>query len=281
MESVSQNGSPSLEARLNNPETASALNRLLDRMDAIEAAMQQLSATIGQGPALVAMVGDMADDAYRTAAASGINVEERVRNGLHLLTRLTEPKIIAQLEGLLALAEQAPGLAAMAGDVVDNAYRNAATHGIDLEARTTTALHLLNRLTEPKMVEQVEGLLALADQVPGFLAMTGDVVDDAFRSATNAGVDIEMMIKQGGVAVQRFSNLMSSPEFTALMDSGMLDPKAVKLLGEAATALVESQQQHPQKIGPVGLLGALRDPDIQKALGFFMTFAKAFGQRIE
>lgn len=281
MEGVSPNGSSTLEVRLNSPEMASALNRLLDRMDALEAAMQQLNATVGRGPNVVAMVGDMADDAYRTAAASGVNIEERMRSALHLLTRLTEPKLIEQLEGLLTLAEQAPGLAAMAGDMVDNAYRSAANHGIDLETRTATALHLLNRLTEPQMVQQVEGLLALADQLPGFVAMAGDMADDAYRSATNAGVDIEMMVKQGGIAAQRFSNLMCSPEFTALMDSGMLDPKAVRLLGNAASALVASQQQHPQKLGPVGLLGALRDPEVQKALGFFMTFAKAFGRSIE
>lgn len=281
MDSITTNGSPHLEARLNNPETALALNRLLDRMDALESAMQQLSVTIGQGPRMVAMLGDMVDDAYRTAAASGINLEERAHKGLHLLNRLTEPQMVERVEGLLTLAEQAPGLAAMAGDMIDNAYRSAAQQGIDLEARATTALQLLNHLTEPKLVQQLEGLLALAAQAPGFLAMTGDVVDEALRNANTAGVDIETMVKQSGVAVQRFSNLMCSPEFTTLMDSGMLDPKAVKLLGQAATALVESQQQHPQKIGPVGLLGALRDPDVQKALGFFMTFAKAFGQRIE
>lgn len=338
MEGASPNGTTQFEARINNPDMASALNRLLDRMDALETAMNQLNSTVGQAPAMVAMVGDMADDAYRSATASGIDVEERARNAVHLLTQLTEPKMMQQLEGLLATAEQAPGLVAMAGDMVDNAVRNAATHGIDLEERAGNVLHLLSRFTEPQMIAQLEQLLIMAEQAPGLVAMTGDMIDnavrsaadagvnleerafaglhllnrltepkmaaqleqligmaeqlpsllamggdmldDAYRSATVAGVDIEMMVKQGGVAAQRLSDLMRSEEFTTLMDSGMLDPKAVSLLGSAADALIRSKEKQPQKIGPMGLLGAMRDPDVQKALGFFMTFAKEFGKSI-
>lgn len=279
MEGASPNGTAQFEIRLNNPDTATALNRLLDRMDALENAMQQLSATIGQGPAMLAMMGDVVDEGIRNANASGINVEERAINVLHLLNKLTEPKMAHQLEALLNLAEQAPGLAAMVGDMVDNTVRSAAASGIDLEERAFTTLQLLNRLTEPKMVKQLEQLLELAEQAPGLLAMAGDVVDDAFRSANAAGIDIETMVKQGGVAAQRLSDLMRSTEFTTLMDSGMLDPKAVSLLGCAADALIRSQQQS-QKLGPMGLLGALRDPDVQSALGFFMTFAKEFGKNI-
>jgi uncharacterized protein YjgD (DUF1641 family) len=208
--------------RINNPDMALALNRLLDRIDALEAAVERMNATVGQVPTLIGMVGDVADEAYRTAANAGINLEERARSGLDLLVQLTAPPMVHQLQQLLTLAEQLPGL----------------------------------------------------------LAMTGDVIDDAYRSATNAGIDLENMVKQGGIAAQRLSDLMRSAEFTALMNSGMLDPKAVRLLGSAATALVTSQEKHPQQIGPLGLLGALRDPDIQKALGFFMAFAKEFGKHI-
>lgn len=339
MDGTSPNGTAQFEARINNPDMASALNRLLDRMDSLETAMQQLNATVGQAPGMAAMVGDIADEAYRDAAAHGINLEERAKNGLHLLTQLTEPKMMAQLEGLMAMAEQAPGMAAMAGDMLDNAYRNAASHGINLEERATTALQLLNKLTEPKMVAQLEGLMAMAeqapglaamagdmvdnayrsaaqqgidlearamtglqllnrltepkmatqleqllgmaDQLPGFAAMAGDVIDDAYRSAHTAGIDIETMVRQGGVAAQRLSDLMRSPEFTTLMGSGMLDPKAVSLLGSAADALIRSKEAQPQQLGPIGLLGALRDPEVQKALGFFMTFAKEFGKNIK
>lgn len=280
MKGNSFNGTAQFEARINNPDVASALTRLLDRMDALESAMQQLNSTVGQAPAMAAMVGDIADEAYHTAATQGIDLEERGKAALHLLAQLTEPRMMAQLQGLLMLAEQAPGLAAMAGDMMDNAYRSAAAQGIDLEERATTGLHLLKRLTDPNMALPLTQLLDLAEQAPALMAMAGDVIDDAYRSAHDAGVDLETMVKQGGVAAQRLSTLMRSPEFTALMDSGMLDPKAVSLLGSAANALVKSQEAHPQKIGPMGLVGALRDPDVQKTLGFFMAFAKEFGRGI-
>jgi hypothetical protein len=178
-----------------------------------------------------------------------------------------------------ATVGQAPALVAMVGDVVDEGMRHANAAGINLEARLLTALQLFNRLTEPHVAGQLTHLLDLADQAPGFLAMAGDMVDDAYRSANTAGIDMETLVKQSGVAAQRLSDLMCSPEFTTLMDSGMLDPNAVRLLGSAATALVKSQQAS-EPIGPLGLLGALRDPDVQKALGFFLTFAKEFGKHI-
>lgn len=199
-----------------------------------------------------------------------------------VLTRILErmDRMEQALHGLTTVAAQAPGLLAMAGDMLDEGYRTAAASGVDLEARGKDALQLLERLTQPQTIALVDQLLDLASQAPGLLAMVGDTVDDAYRSAANAGIDVEIMVKQGGMAAQRLSDLMRSPEFGALMDSGMLDPRAVALLGKAAGALIASRQQPLQPLGPFALFTALRDPDVQKALGFFVSFAKAFGKTI-
>lgn len=46
----------------------------------------------------------------------------------------------------------------------------------------------------------------------------------------------------------------------------------------AAQALSESLNYDP--VGLRDLLGALRDPNVQKTLGFLVKFAKEFGKRI-
>lgn len=77
--------------------------------------------------------------------------------------------------------------------------------------------------------------------------------------------------------------VLASPEFEALLNSGVLDPKTVSFVGQTGTTLVESldaNQRHPQQMGAWGLLQALRDPDLQRALGFFVNFGKRFGQNI-
>jgi uncharacterized protein YjgD (DUF1641 family) len=53
------------------------------------------------------------------------------------------------------------------------------------------------------------------------------------------------------------------------------------VIGSAGQALATSQQVPPKPIGLLGALGALRNPEVQKALGFAVTFAKQFGRALE
>lgn len=221
MNGITQNGAE-LQVRLNQPEMAYALNRLLDRIDSLEQAVTTLTATVGQAPGMIAMAGDMLDEGYRKAAAAGIDLEERALGGLALLNRLTEPQVIAQLQQLLVMAEQAPGLLAMAGDMMDEAYRNAA----------------------------------------------------------NAGVDIELMLSKGATAAVKFSEVVASDSFDALLESGMIEPDTLEVLGSLGKALRVSRATSPKPVGPLGMFSALRDPDVQKSLGFLLTFAKEFGKHI-
>lgn len=221
MNGIAPNGTE-LQVRLNQPEMALALNRLLDRIDTLEQAVSTLTATLGQAPGFIAMAGDILDEGYRKAAASGTNLEERAMSGLALLNRLTEPRLVAQLEQLLALATQAPGL----------------------------------------------------------LAMAGDMVDDAYRSAANAGVDVELMLRKGATAAVKFSEVVASDSFDTLLESGMIEPNTLEILGSLGKALRVSRAAPPKPVGPLRALNALRDPDVQKALGFLLSFAKAFGKTL-
>ena len=57
------------------------------------------------GPGMVAMVTDMADEAYREADASGISIDERLSNALQLAEKLTAPTMIKKLDGFLKFAD--------------------------------------------------------------------------------------------------------------------------------------------------------------------------------
>ena len=64
------------------------------------------------------------------------------------------------------------------------------------------------------------------------------------------------------------------------MESGILDPQAVASVGTVGRALIASQQHPPQSVGLFGLLSAMRDPNMQRALGFLATFGAEFGKQI-
>ena len=185
-----------------------------------------------------------------------------------------------------ALASEAPALLAMATDTIDGLYRDAAKAGIDIDERLKVGLHALERLTEPATLralaglsEQLVTLEQLARQAPGFAAMTVDMIDELYAAASRQGVDIEGTVRQGLTALRNLLILMQSDEMKALMSSGVLDPKTLQVMGAAAHALVSAQRE-PRRAGPMALLGALFNRDVQRSLGFALNFAERFGQKL-
>ena len=215
------NGTARLEDRLNNPDTAQALNRLLDRLDTIEEAVDKLDAMMTQGPAMLAMMTDMADDVYREADAAGVDLDERLRLTLQLAERLTAPRTVEVLS------------------------------------------QLMDRM------DDLEQLIELGEQAPGFIAMMVDTFDSLQQRAVDAGHDPEQMVRR------------SLSGITMLLESGALDPEAIDIVGKAGDALADcrSQDETPE-VGLFGLLRAMRDPDTRRALGFLTTFGKRFGKEL-
>jgi hypothetical protein len=205
-----------------------------------------------------------------------------------LLTQLLArmERIEQKLESVEQVVEQAPGLVATAADVFDGLYHDASAHGINADERLKLGLLALERLTTPDNLRAISGLSAqlstlnmLAQQAPGFAAMTVDMVDELYAAIGQQGVDLEATAKQGLVAFRNFVTLLQSNEVKALLDSGMLDPQTLQVMGAAANALVCTQRE-PRRAGPLELARALFDRNIQRTLGFALGFAERFGRNL-
>ena len=278
MENGHIDGTLTLQQRLNDPQTAAALTRLLDRIDTLEQTVNTLARLLEQGPGLVSIAADSVDDAFRQATAAGVDVDARLRAALQMAEKLTAPDMVAKLDRLLTLVDQAPGLVSMATDTVDDAFRQAAAAGVDVDARLRAALQIAEKLTAPDMMERLNRLLGLVAQGPGLTAMVVDMVDEGYRQAVAAGFDPELFVRQGVHVTTRMAVLLDSNEVNALLDSGILEPKTLRVIGGAGRALAETQAQPREKVGMLGLLRALGDPDVQQALGFLVTFGREFGR---
>ncbi len=236
-----------LQERLADPHVQDGLARILDRIDTLEAAIERLSVALNQGPGMIAMATDMVDEQIRQAAQRGVYFDDRLQNTLHLLEKLTQDATVQQLEGLLELAQRAPGLMAMTADMADDMARQAAQRGINLDDRLHNALHALECLTSDATIEQLDTLLALAERGPGMAAMVADMFDEMMAKVQAEGVDPQEL---------------------------------GQMLKTTTAALSKAKKMPPKKIGLFGLMGALKDPDRQKALGFLMNFLKALGKSI-
>ncbi|MFO8099781.1 MAG: DUF1641 domain-containing protein [Salinibacter sp.] len=301
MERTEPNGADALEKRLQDPDTRRVLVRLLDRLDTIEEAMD----TLEQMPDVLRTTTDMVDDELTRAADRDVVLDERAREALTLAEKLTEPETVEILSGLIdrldrleqvaALADDLPDATMVAAETIDDALTRAADRGVVVDERAREGLMLLEKMTDPDTAaalaavldrsEQLERLAELADTAPEAIATVVDILDAEYARIAAQGADPEQVLRQTVGALGRLGDLFRTDEFEALLDSGVLDPEALQAVGSLGTALAESQTKAQRgeipSRGVFGLLGALRDPDVQRAVGFVTTFAKLFGQKID
>lgn len=236
-------------------------------------------------------------------------METTTTNGApDLQARLQDPQTRAALTRLLdrldtidravdvleRLEAQLPGGLSTAMDIVDAELTAAADRGVVLDERVGEALSLAEKLTEPRTASALHELLDRLDRLapliewldaaPEALAMATDVFDDEVRRLHDAGVDPEQGLRDALGALGRLAALFRTDEFRALLDSGVLDPRTLKVIGRLGTALVETQDEAARGETPsrglFGLLGALRDDDVRRTIGFLTRFAQTFGRQL-
>jgi uncharacterized protein YjgD (DUF1641 family) len=172
-----------------------------------------------------------------------------------------------------ALVQQTLPMVGMMTDTVDGWMHDLTRSGIDIDERTKETLRLLAELTAPQsmetlhtLVEMLPTLGALVRQAPGAIAAMVDTGDELVMRLREAGIDIEHLGRRGLHAAK------------ALIDSNVLEDAAVAVISNAAQSLEESAcTARPTSL--FGLIRAMGDPDVQRALGFFLAFAKSFGSR--
>jgi len=96
---------------------------LEQRLTRIEQKLDRLTSVIDEAPVMMSMATDSVDELMTQERNKGVDVDKRIRDGLHLLGRLSEPEVNRALHGLVDFVEEAPGLLSMAADSVDEEIR--------------------------------------------------------------------------------------------------------------------------------------------------------------
>lgn len=211
-------------------------------------------------------------------------------------------RLVGRTPELDRLAERATqfntaidGLLATGMDVVDEQCAAVNASGTPVDQRLSSLLQLVLKLTEPKNIKalqllidrlpQLEQASRLLEEVPNLIAIAVDVFDDFASQMKSEGVDLEKSLTQGLQAALWLGCRISQTELDRLgylLRSNVLDPHALEVVGNAATSLANCQKEScemktAERVGIVGLLKALGDPNVQKTLGFAVRFAKCFG----
>ena len=260
---------------------------VLARLDAIERRLARIEPALdalGDAPGLASMAVDVVDEQAGRLRDRGVDPEARLMRLLELTERLTSDDTMAAIEGALAFASDAPGLASMAVDIVDERAGRLRDRGVDVQARLARAGALLERLSDDKTMDALEAALELAEGAPGLASMAVDIVDEQAGALRDEGIDPGAALTNGLRTALLFGSSVGDREVQALrtlLASEALAPESVAVVSAAAQALVECQGRERGKMGLFGLMGALRDDDVQRAVDFLVGVARRFGAALE
>ncbi len=268
-----QNGE--LQRRLADPRTQETLERLLSHLD------------------VFACMAEALDEFLRRGETIADNVSEGVQELRQMDLGQT---------GVGRLLEQAPKLAQTAQRLAETADH------ADLEALGQSGL--LERLTRPETLSLLNRLLdylplvvLLVQGLDSFLRRSETVADSVAESTREAlgaleHLDLESwsriakmlpplveaghQLVESGLLQEAFPKLIQAGQ--EMLQSGMLDREVVHTLGCLGNALAQScQEVQQQPIAPIGgiwgLMKALRDPDVQKTVGFAVAVARSFAKK--
>ena len=233
--------------------TNNEINSIEERLSRMERTLEKISEGLQQAPVMLSIATDSVDEILRESKSKGISTEDRIKSGLHLLSRLSDPKINSALNGLLDTIEQAPGLISMLADTVDETIVNSNNGSVRLDDRIKAVTTVVSQLSDPATVEKLMQLMKLGDQLPGLMAMTMDSVDDFMH--------------------QHGKEFIDSLSF--------LDKDNLLFLKQAGDAFEEAKNEPSAPVGGIfAIMRAMKDPGRQKALGFLMNVLKNLGNKI-
>jgi uncharacterized protein (UPF0297 family) len=155
---------------------------------------------------------------------------------------------------------------------------------------------LLDKLSEPQTFEQLLRLLDKLDHVTFLLDMLENFLRRGPEIADSIN-DLVILIRQslsGPAYVTRFENayaairrmqeFLDSPQVQELFKSDVLDVRAVEVVGKISRSLMhasaETAETGTKRVGLLGLMRALSDPEVQPALNFVINFAKFLSKEL-
>ncbi len=228
---------------------AAAIEQLTKRIDQLQQSMNEILDTKSQIPNFIAIAADSGDDLLRRSESEGLDPDERIQNLAQLLERVSRRETLDKLDQLLILSEKAPGIVSILIDSFDKGIEQAENSGFDLIESISAASDLLSQLSSPDLMRKVQSLLTLSTQLPDFISILFDSIDQQITGASEQGIDPDEMVGLVRDSVYSLSDAINEP------------PKNIK--------------------GIFSLYKLMKDPDIQTGLGFLANFLKKFGNTIQ
>lgn len=140
------------------------------------------------------------------------------------------------------------------------------------------------------LLDKLENVSFLIDMIENFLRRGPEIIDSIndlviFLRQDLMNSEYMKMFESASKALQRIQQFYDSPQVQELFKSDVLDLRAVQIVGKAARSLVQASEgtveTRTKRVGLIGLMRLMTDPEIQPAINFFISFARQFSKELE
>jgi uncharacterized protein YjgD (DUF1641 family) len=161
-----------------------------------------------------------------------------------------------------------------------------------MDATGTDSLTPLARIEHrlAHLDDVVQRLEQTMRSLPVAMAAAVDTVDDVVDGLRDRGIDVDTRLGAVLEVVERLTRpdalsaiaalLERVDTLRSLMESGMLDPATVRMVGQLGRALAVVDAGPAERVGAFGALRAMSNANVQRSMGFALALARTFGAEL-
>lgn len=203
-------------------------------------------------------------------------------------------RIDARLERLENKVNETPQMAmdgmSIFADSIDEKFNPATEAGLNNLNKIQKLQELVEEVTKEDTLEAIVQLTASLktltpllenlQQIENFISIAADTTDEIFARAMENDLKVDEFLENLKKLTFALIDAFESGAFSDLLESGILDPHAIETVGALGRSMaVSNNVKH--SAGPVTLIAALLNKDVQRALGFSLNFAAHFGRSLD
>jgi uncharacterized protein YjgD (DUF1641 family) len=286
-------------AELNRPQTAAALKNLLKNAQTLDALLSGVDGFLKRGDEIADNVAESVREFVPQTNGNGhsaqfiedvpqliSNLPTLAKTG-NKISRLAETKEFDELlqpEKLALLKDlsdklSSPQTLAALNEIIENA---------------PTIAFLANGLSEfLKRGEDIADNIGEAVQEfrptlgDKYAANIGTLVSQLPKTLPTITENLPPLLEKAPVLMQttaKLGEIAESEGVQAFLNSGMLTPELVELLGNIGQTTVQTEaefRKNPKSVSLFGLYKATKDEDVQRGLGFLLALAKNIGKMLK
>lgn len=199
------------------------------------------------------------------------SIESRLTRLDHIQSEATlaATSIVNSIDTKIAQSNELRWQAAEAADEIKRSFEQ-----ISLVELVSSINKIITALPE------IERGLSKIENINHFIATTTNSFDDSIAQLNSQGFDVHEFQSNLAEVVKKLSKVIEDGSFKKFLDSGIIDPSSIEIIGQVGKSLAESHSKTVVKPQFVSFIKGFKDQNIRYTIRFFIEFCRSLGKNI-